>query len=152
MRFGTVDGRFVLLDGHRALDVADASGGSLPSDAVAALEQWDAVGSWAAHADWSGAQTVTPERLGPPVPAPRQVFAIALNYAPHAAEAGFEPPAEPLVFTKFPSCITGPGTSVALPPGNVDWEGEGVAGIGGGGHPIPPRGARGAGARVTPGP
>ena len=39
---------------------------------------------------------------------PRQVFAIALNYAPHAAEAGFTPPPVPLVFTKFPSCIAGP--------------------------------------------
>ncbi len=30
MRFGTVDGRVVLVDGDRALDVAQASGGALP--------------------------------------------------------------------------------------------------------------------------
>ncbi len=71
------------------------------------------------------------------MPAPRQVFAIALNYAPHAAEAGFEPPEEPLVFTKFPSCITGPVTTIALPEGHVDWEIEVVAVIGRGGYRIP---------------
>jgi 2-keto-4-pentenoate hydratase/2-oxohepta-3-ene-1,7-dioic acid hydratase in catechol pathway len=140
VRFGTVDGRFVLVEtsrGDRALDVADASGGALPSDPVGALERWDELVTWAATADWSAAYDVPAVRLGPPVPAPRQVFAIALNYAPHAAEAGFQPPAEPLVFTKFPSCIAGPRTSVELPAGHVDWEIEVVAVIGRGGFRIP---------------
>ncbi len=142
MRFGTVQGRFVLVqgdlpDGARALDVATASGDRLPADAVAALERWDDVLTWAASADWGQARPVTPEQLGPPVPTPRQVFAIALNYAPHAAEAGFDPPSEPLVFTKFPSCIAGPVARVALPEGHVDWEIEVVAVIGRGGHRIP---------------
>jgi 2-keto-4-pentenoate hydratase/2-oxohepta-3-ene-1,7-dioic acid hydratase in catechol pathway len=137
MRFGTVDGRFVLVHDGRALDVATASGGSLPSDAVAALERWDDVVAWAPSADWSTAYAVSDEQLGSPVPAPRQVFAIALNYAPHAAEAGFETPDEPLVFTKFPSCIAGAVTTVALPEGNVDWEIEVVAVIGRGGYRIP---------------
>jgi 2-keto-4-pentenoate hydratase/2-oxohepta-3-ene-1,7-dioic acid hydratase in catechol pathway len=141
MRFGTVDGRFVLVrgdlpDGARALDVATASGDRLPSDAVAALERWDDVLAWAATADWAPARAVTPEQLGPPVPMPRQVFAIGLNYAPHAAEAGFTPPERPMVFTKFPSCITGPVTTVELPAGNVDWEIEVVAVVGRGGSGI----------------
>jgi 2-keto-4-pentenoate hydratase/2-oxohepta-3-ene-1,7-dioic acid hydratase in catechol pathway len=46
-------------------------------------------------------------------------------------------PEERLVFTKFPSCITGPVTTVTLPEGNVDWEIEVVAVIGRGGHRIP---------------
>jgi 2-keto-4-pentenoate hydratase/2-oxohepta-3-ene-1,7-dioic acid hydratase in catechol pathway len=141
MRFGTVDGRFVLVegdlsDGARALDVGAASGGTLPFDAVAALERWDDVVAWAPTADWSAAYAVTPERLGAPVPGPRQVFAIGLNYAPHAAEAGFSPPERPMVFTKFPSCITGPVTTVELPAGNVDWEIEVVAVVGRGGSRI----------------
>lgn len=64
------------------------------------------------------------------VTAPLSRLAVALNYPPHAAEAGFTPPGEPLVFTKFPACITGPHTTVALPPGKVDWEAELVAVIG----------------------
>jgi 2-keto-4-pentenoate hydratase/2-oxohepta-3-ene-1,7-dioic acid hydratase in catechol pathway len=137
MRFGTLRGRFVLVSDGRALDVAAASGGALPADARAALSRWDEVLAWAATADWSGAGEVTDAGLGPPVPDPRQVFAVALNYRPHAAEAGFVAPDEPLVFTKFPSCITGPVTTVALPEGNVDWEIEVVAVIGRGGHRIP---------------
>ena len=154
MRFGTVEGRLVLIrDGEarsgevgagevretrtlRALDIALASNGALPADPIAALERWDEVLSWAPGADWSVSATVTAEALGSPVPAPRQVFAIALNYAPHAAEAGFTPPAEPLVFTKFPSCITGPITEVTLPAGHVDWEIEVVAVVGRGGYRI----------------
>ena len=46
--------------------------------------------------------------LGAPVPRPRQVFAIGLNYAEHAAEAGYPPDAMPVTFTKFPSSIAGP--------------------------------------------
>jgi len=141
MRFGTVDDRLVLVresgDGYRALDVSTASGGVLPNDAVQALARWDDVLTWAADADWSAGFDLTPERLGAPVPNPRQVFAIALNYAPHAAEAGFTPPPQPLVFTKFPSCITGPVTTVELPDGNVDWEIEVVAIVGRGGFRIP---------------
>lgn len=148
MRFGTVDERLVLVDGFdpggsgaevgqgRALDVAAVSG-RLPADPVAAFARWDELVDWAATADWSSAQALTADRLGPPVPHPRQVFAIALNYAPHAAEAGYAPPAEPLVFTKFPSCITGPVATVNLPEGHVDWEIEVVAVVGRGGYRIP---------------
>jgi 2-keto-4-pentenoate hydratase/2-oxohepta-3-ene-1,7-dioic acid hydratase in catechol pathway len=138
MRFGTLRGRFVLMspDG-RALDVATASGGVLPAQARAALSRWDEVRAWATTVDWTAATEVTDAELGPPVPDPRQVFAVALNYRPHAAEAGFTAPDAPLVFTKFPSCITGPVTTVALPPGNVDWEIEVVAVIGAGGYRIP---------------
>lgn len=137
MRFGTRHGRFVLVSEGHALDVATASGGALPSDVRAALGHWDQVRAWASTADMDEAVAVTDAELGPPVPDPRQVFAVALNYRPHAAEAGFTAPEAPLVFTKFPSCITGPVTTVALPAGNVDWEIEVVAVIGAGGYRIP---------------
>jgi 2-keto-4-pentenoate hydratase/2-oxohepta-3-ene-1,7-dioic acid hydratase in catechol pathway len=136
MKFGTVDGRFVLVQERRALDVEVASEGALPSHVLAALTRWDEVRRWAREADWSLATDITDAQLGPPVPNPRQVFAIALNYRPHAAEAGFVAPDTPLVFTKFPTCITGPVSEVCLPDGNVDWEIEVVAVIGRGGYRI----------------
>ena len=60
------------------------------------------------------------------------MFGIGLNYRDHAAESGLPVPAgEPPVFTKFPSCITGPHGDIELPPGgHVDWEVELVAVIG----------------------
>jgi 2-keto-4-pentenoate hydratase/2-oxohepta-3-ene-1,7-dioic acid hydratase in catechol pathway len=100
------------------------------------LARWDEIRAWSGTADWSSAAAVTDAELGPPVPDPRQVFAVALNYRPHAAEAGFTAPDDPLVFTKFPTCITGPVAEVALPEGNVDWEIEVVAVIGRGGYRI----------------
>jgi 2-keto-4-pentenoate hydratase/2-oxohepta-3-ene-1,7-dioic acid hydratase in catechol pathway len=136
VRFGTVAGRLVLVGDGRALDVARASGGSLAADPRTALASWARLRAWAGQARWDDGFAVGPADLGPPVPDPRQVFAIALNYRPHAAEAGFVTPAAPLIFTKFPSCIAGPVTEVVLPPGHVDWEAEMVAVVGAGGRRI----------------
>jgi 2-keto-4-pentenoate hydratase/2-oxohepta-3-ene-1,7-dioic acid hydratase in catechol pathway len=68
--------------------------------------------------------------LGPPVPHPPQVFAIGLNYRAHAEEGGLATPESPMVFTKFPSSITGPNGEISLPPGAVDDEAELVVVIG----------------------
>ncbi|WP_234543854.1 fumarylacetoacetate hydrolase family protein [Streptomyces shenzhenensis] len=131
MKLAVLNGRAVVVDGDRAADIARASQGRLPTDPMALLEDWPRVRDWAAELPGDAYDmAVDPAALGAPVPRPRQVFAVALNYPPHAAEAGFTPPDEPLVFTKFPACITGPYTTVALPPGKVDWEVELVAVIG----------------------
>jgi 2-keto-4-pentenoate hydratase/2-oxohepta-3-ene-1,7-dioic acid hydratase in catechol pathway len=137
VRFGTIGGRLVLVRDGRALDVHRHSGGGFPADVNWALARWDDLVHWADGVDWSAAREFDPAELGPPVPAPRQVFAVALNYRPHAAEAGFTPPTDPLVFTKFPSCITGPSATVELSGSRVDWEIEVVAVIGRGGFRIP---------------
>jgi 2-keto-4-pentenoate hydratase/2-oxohepta-3-ene-1,7-dioic acid hydratase in catechol pathway len=149
MRFGTQDGRFVLVADGRVLDVHAASARSLPWEPLAALERWDEVRAFAAVADWAAARRLDERRLGPPVPRPRQIFAVALNYRPHAAEAGFVPPESPLVFTKFPTCIVGPDVTVRLPGGKVDWEVEVVAVIGRGGHRLDRAGAWEAVAGIT---
>ncbi len=62
-----------------------------------------------------------------PVPRPRAVFGIGLNYGEHAAESGREPPERPIVFMKLPSSVTAPGGPVRVPPaaaGRLDYEGE----------------------------
>jgi 2-keto-4-pentenoate hydratase/2-oxohepta-3-ene-1,7-dioic acid hydratase in catechol pathway len=74
--------------------------------------------------------------LGPPVPRPRNSFAIGLNYRSHVAEADMEPPEVPLVFTKFPSCIVGPTADVELRSATADYEAELVLVIGDGGRDI----------------
>jgi 2-keto-4-pentenoate hydratase/2-oxohepta-3-ene-1,7-dioic acid hydratase in catechol pathway len=73
---------------------------------------------------------VTEADLGAPVPEPRQVFGIGLNYRDHAGESGMELPPAPLTFTKFPSCIAGPSATVPLSGASVDWEAEIVAVVG----------------------
>jgi 2-keto-4-pentenoate hydratase/2-oxohepta-3-ene-1,7-dioic acid hydratase in catechol pathway len=64
------------------------------------------------------------------------VFAVALNYREHAAEANLPPPGDPLIFAKYVTAFSGPISKVALPPGRVDWECELVAIIGRAAHGI----------------
>jgi 2-keto-4-pentenoate hydratase/2-oxohepta-3-ene-1,7-dioic acid hydratase in catechol pathway len=61
-----------------------------------------------------------------PVPNPRKVLAIGLNYRDHVAEGGRPLPQRPVVFAKMPTCITGPATPIHMPRVSraVDWEGE----------------------------
>jgi 2-keto-4-pentenoate hydratase/2-oxohepta-3-ene-1,7-dioic acid hydratase in catechol pathway len=129
VRFANLAGRSTLLSGGLAIDVHHASGGRLPADPAEAYEQWDELRAWAARSPVGG-WPFDPADLGPPSPRPRQVFALALNYPPHVAEAGYRPPDWPLVFTKFPSCVTGPAETVTLPGDRVDWEAEVVVVIG----------------------
>ena len=65
-------------------------------------------------------------RLGAPVGQVGKFIGIGLNYADHAAEAGMEPPAMPIVFMKATSSICGPNDPVYLPRGSQkgDWEVE----------------------------
>ena len=130
MKIANIGGRAQLVNNDRAVDVGEASNGAIDARIEAIFDQWDQLIALARTVNFSQGTPVRPADLLPPVPKPSQVFAVALNYRPHAAEAGFEAPETPLVFTKFPSCITGPESVVTLPPGNVDWETELVAVIG----------------------
>jgi 2-keto-4-pentenoate hydratase/2-oxohepta-3-ene-1,7-dioic acid hydratase in catechol pathway len=143
VRLATLRGKAALIspDGTQALYVGDS--------VREILSDWAAFTSQAPTYPWDRAVELKPGELDAPVPDPRQVFAIALNYAPHAAEAGYTAPDVPLVFTKFPSCITGPNVTVPLPAGNVDWEIEVVAVVGLGGYEIAEEGAWDALAGVT---
>jgi 2-keto-4-pentenoate hydratase/2-oxohepta-3-ene-1,7-dioic acid hydratase in catechol pathway len=136
VRLATVDGRAALLGPGGSVDVAAASEGRFGPGPLSVLDEWREFAAWAGSAELPAPEPVEPHRLGAPVPLPRQVFAIALNYPPHAAEAGYSPPADPLVFTKFPTCVTGPETTVELPGDRVDWEVELVVVIGVGGHRV----------------
>jgi 2,4-didehydro-3-deoxy-L-rhamnonate hydrolase len=134
VRVANLAGRLALVttDGRRALDVNQASDGRFNSEPQHIYEQWSDFVSWAATADLSHGRPFSPDALGAPAPAPKQVFAIGLNYRAHAAESKFDVPDEPTVmFTKWPSCITGPVSTVELPEGgHTDWEVELVAVIG----------------------
>jgi 2,4-didehydro-3-deoxy-L-rhamnonate hydrolase len=130
LRIANLHGRLVVLTPRGAVDVHEHSHGQFPADPDANFADWDRFASWAHSIDPELGEPFDETRLGPPSPRPRQVFAVALNYAPHAAEAGLATPVYPLIFTKFPSCIAGPTSNVPLPNGSVDWEVELVAVIG----------------------
>ena len=78
-------------------------------------------------AAFTGASYPLPDvRLLAPV-LPTKVVAIGKNYADHAREMGGEPPAEPVIFLKPSTAVTGPGDPVARPvklAERIDFEGE----------------------------
>jgi len=54
-------------------------------------------------------------RLGCPVSGVGKIVCIGLNYTDHAHEVGLPLPAEPLLFLKATSAITGPGDAIVRP-------------------------------------
>lgn len=67
-----------------------------------------------------------------PVPNPRKVICVGLNYVDHARETGATPPPEPVIFNKLPTTIVGPEDAIRLPKesSDVDYEAELVVVIG----------------------
>ena len=124
------DGRVRDLSAH----VGDIAGACLTAEGLAALRAIDPASlplvSGAPQQDL---------RLGACVAGVGKFLAVGLNYADHAAEAGMEVPAEPILFTKWTSCIAGPDDDLALPPDSstTDWEVELGIVIGNGGRDIP---------------
>ena len=65
-------------------------------------------------------------RLAAPVYRVGKIVGCALTYGKHAAEAGMEPPEEPMFMLTAPSAINGPHDPVIMPRGatQLDWESE----------------------------
>jgi len=74
-------------------------------------------------------------RLLAPVPRPRAIFGIGLNYADHAAETGAQAPEAPIVFQKPPGASAPPDGPVRIPAVSrrMDYEGEMAIVMGAGG-------------------
>jgi 2,4-didehydro-3-deoxy-L-rhamnonate hydrolase len=129
MRLANTAGRAAVVIGDEIADVATVSEGRFGPDPMALYDEW---------ADFAKFATTLTRTTGPlvesalrnPVPRPRQVFGIGLNYRRHAEESGMELPTVPAVFTKFPSSLAGPYDPIEAVGDAVDWEVELVAVIG----------------------
>jgi 2-keto-4-pentenoate hydratase/2-oxohepta-3-ene-1,7-dioic acid hydratase in catechol pathway len=131
-RLGCVDGRAILVADSldKYIDIEKFSGGKLPSEPMACIEVWSEVCSLAtslALAKATDFVTLDSNKLECPVPRPRQIFAIGINYKAHAAEMNHGLPKEPLVFTKFPSSLNSPFGQINLTGEKCDYEAELVA-------------------------
>ena len=133
-RLVNINGRAAFEYDGAWFDLAELSGDATLADSLEAVVRHRELHAlYGRCASASGGGLVADAALGAPVPQPRQVFGIGLNYRDHAGETGAPlpplPPA-PLTFTKFPSCIVGPTADVPLSGEMVDWEVEIVAVIG----------------------
>jgi 2,4-didehydro-3-deoxy-L-rhamnonate hydrolase len=123
MKIASSKGRAVLVLGDEVADIAAASGGRFGPDPMNVYLDWPAFASFAGTVT-SGTGPLVMADLGNPVPAPRQVFAIGLNYRSHAQEAGMALPSVPATFTKFPASLAGPFDEIEITGESVDWEAE----------------------------
>ena len=76
----------------------------------------------------------------PPIPEPRRTLCIGQNYAAHRAEMGGATTAHPLIFTRYPSSISGHDRELVKPreSDHYDFEGELAVIIGRAGRRIRP--------------
>lgn len=65
-------------------------------------------------------------RLGPPIAGIGKILAIGLNYRAHADETGATLRADPMLFSKAVTSLSGPNDPIMLPRGSekTDWEVE----------------------------
>ena len=78
-------------------------------------------------------------KLLAPIPKPRKLICVGLNYRDHATETGSEIPAVPTIFNKFATAVIAPGENIILPKvsQSPDYEAEFAFIIGRGGRRIP---------------
>ena len=140
LRLANLKGRAQFIVGDisspRAIDVATASNNSLSADPMQCFSHWDVLKKLAASLDVSAGTPVAIADLSCPVPHPRQMFAVGLNYRKHAAEMGSPLPPLPLVFAKFQSSLNTPTGNIEILSDTVDYESELVIIVGKGGRHI----------------
>ena len=126
IRFGSPDHEkpgLLLNDGRRI----DASGfGADYDEAFFGGDGLERLAAWAqANGDKAPVVGAT-ERLGPCIARPSKIVCVGLNYIDHAKDSGMPIPAEPILFFKSTSSITGPDDDVIIPRGSkkTDWEVE----------------------------
>ena len=129
MKLANHAGRAVVVLADAIVDVHDASHGRFGPDPMRLFDEWPAFVEWGRGVT-DGAAPLVKAQLRCPVPTPRQVFAIGLNYRTHAEESGMEVPAVPATFTKFPASLSGPFDDIEIVGDAVDWEVELVVVIG----------------------
>ena len=130
MKIANHRGRAVIVTGDTIVDIATASNGRFGPDPMDVFTRWEEFVAVADGLTGAAGEPLVESDLGNPVPMPRQVFAIGLNYMLHVEETGSKVPEVPATFTKFPASLTGPFDDVELGSGSVDWEVELVVVIG----------------------
>lgn len=126
MKIANVNDRAALVLDDQIADIEQASGGRFGPDPMGLFDDWAAFTEFA-HDVTAGTGPLVEADLRSPVPAPRQVFAIGLNYRSHAEESGMAVPEVPATFTKFPASLAGPFDDIEIAWPSIDWEVELVA-------------------------
>lgn len=115
-----------------------AAGIDIPRDTTALIAHWQ----WQRKAELAleyaretgaGVHDADAVDRHAPIAAPEKVVCVGLNYRDHAEEGDYPIPDEPVLFSKFPTAVTGPGSQISWDPEyttKVDYEAELVVVIG----------------------
>lgn len=141
-------GRLGAVVGEQVIDLAAASGGSLPSTMLAFIQAGPDAHQRARQLLATGPSGVPSSsvRLLAPIPrSTRNLLCLGLNYRAHAAEGAAlfgtqaTEPAFPMFFTKAPTSVIGPDATIEIDTSltkEPDWEVELAVVIGTGGRDI----------------
>ncbi|MBI1211843.1 MAG: 5-carboxymethyl-2-hydroxymuconate isomerase [Alphaproteobacteria bacterium] len=130
--------RVGVISGEGVVDLSRADS-DLPRDMIGLIAEWPRVRAVVERAASRAADApLKSVKLRAPVPRPRKIMAIGLNYADHVAESGMKTPEQQIWFSKMPSAVTGPYDPIQLPKVStaLDYEVELVAVVGQGGRHI----------------
>lgn len=143
MRFVTFETRGqarpgVFSTGDTILDLSSLGFSSLVSMIEAGEEGRAKVQKFVGEKPESAQHHLTKVKLLAPIPKPRKLICVGLNYRDHAAETGAKIPDVPTIFNKFATAVIGPGEKVVLPKVSKapDYEAEFAFVIGVGGRHI----------------
>ena len=133
-----------LVENGHWLWTLDVDGTRYPRGMLDVIEQWHDATAGGRDSD----EMLETERKGDPIPLasvtllapipdPPSVVCVGKNYLEHIGEvdsslpgisaAGAAPPEHPIIFTKAPTSVIGPGAPIKIPPGvsdKIDYEGE----------------------------
>ena len=123
--FANINDRSALVQGEAFFDLATITNGAVSSDPMKAIQNSDLLHHYTTQLDdYESSGLIAEVNVCAPIPRPRNSFGVGLNYQLHVEEAASKTPNTPMVFTKFPSCISGPTDDVIMRSDECDYEGE----------------------------
>ena len=123
--FANINDRSALVQGEAFFDLSTITNGAVSSDPMKAIQNSDLLHHYATQLDdYESSGLIEEAIVCAPIPRPRNSFGVGLNYQLHVEEAASKTPNTPMVFTKFPSCISGPTDDVIMRSDECDYEGE----------------------------
>ena len=132
-KLANIEGRAALVDGENYYDLETISNGKFSNDTSNALTNLAGLSELSEDLSKSEPTGLLHDvKIDAPISAPKNCYAVGLNYRNHAEEAGMDIPSVPMVFTKHTTCLVGPNSTIEMRSDHVDYEAELVVVIG---HP-----------------
>ncbi len=136
-KLANIEGRAALVEGENYYDLETLSSGKFDKDTSNALNNLNGLSELSKDLFKSEPTGLLRNvRIDAPISAPKNCYAVGLNYKNHAEEAGMDIPAVPMIFTKHTTCLVGPNATIEMRSDHVDYEAELVVVIGSTGKDI----------------